>query len=271
MDAIRSVLLQMDASPHSLGRLRHARELARHFNAALSGMYVALPPAQPLALAVSDSPAALFVDTDWKDHDAARDLFVQECAGLAQARWISPAETAVDNPFVHHAAYADLLVLGARHPASPKAAPAGFVESIVLGCGRPALILPRDWAWQGPPQKIVLGWDASPHAVHALVAGLPWLRSAASVHVLDGSRDRHGTAEGLSIEQHLHRHGVHAQVHRHVAAQDVGDALMSLAGEQCAELVVMGCYGHSRTRELMLGGATRHMLAHAWMPLLMTH
>jgi nucleotide-binding universal stress UspA family protein len=271
MDAIRSVLLQMDATPHSLARLRHARDLARDCNASLSAMYVALPPAQPLTIALSESPAALFVNSSWTAHDAARELFAQECAGLADARWISPADTAVDNPFLHHAAYADLVILGARHPASPKAAPAGFVESTVLGSGRPALILPRDWAWQGPPKTVVLGWDASPHAVHALFAGLSWLRRAGAVHVLDGSQARHGVADGLNIEHHLLQHGINAQVHRHVAAQDAGDALMSLADDRRADLVVMGCYGHSRTRELMLGGATRHMLAHAWMPLLMTH
>jgi nucleotide-binding universal stress UspA family protein len=271
MDAIRSVLLQMDATPHSLARLRHARDLARHCDAALSAMYVALPPSPPLTVVLSESPAALFVNSDWSAHDAAQELFVQECADLPNAHWISPAETAVDNPFMHHAAYADLVILGARHPASPKAAAPGFVESTVLGSGRPALILPRDWAWQGPPRTIVLGWDASPHAVHALAAGMPWLRLASSVHVLDGSQARHGTAEGLNIEHHLRQHGIQAEVHRHVAAQDAGDALMSLADDRRADLVVMGCYGHSRTRELMLGGATRHMLAHAWMPLLMTH
>ena len=51
----------------------------------------------------------------------------------------------------------------------------------------------------------------------------------------------------------------------------VGETLLNQASDRNADLIVMGCYGHSRVRELMLGGATRTMLQSMPIPVLMSH
>ena len=45
----------------------------------------------------------------------------------------------------------------------------------------------------------------------------------------------------------------------------------ALAADVHADLLVMGCYGHSRFRELVLGGASRSILQHMTVPVLMSH
>jgi len=63
-------------------------------------------------------------------------------------------------------------------------------------------------------------------------------------------------------------------VQEHRALEDgrhAGQALLSLAGKIGAGLIVMGGYGHSRARELVLGGATRTMLESATVPVWMAH
>lgn len=70
----------------------------------------------------------------------------------------------------------------------------------------------------------------------------------------------------------LARHGIKAEA-EHIEAQDVsvGDMLLSRAADEQVDLIVMGAYGHSRFRELLLGGATRHLLQHMTVPVLMPH
>ncbi|NKB16413.1 MAG: universal stress protein [Sphingomonadales bacterium] len=71
----------------------------------------------------------------------------------------------------------------------------------------------------------------------------------------------------------LARHGVSC-VADHVrpkAAAEAGAELLAQVGKHDCDLLVMGCYGHSRLREFILGGATRHVLQHATVPVLMSH
>jgi nucleotide-binding universal stress UspA family protein len=84
--------------------------------------------------------------------------------------------------------------------------------------------------------------------------------------------DGHGELPGADIALYLARHGVKAQIERTVSAGvPVGELLLSRAADLDADLLVMGAYGHSRARELLLGGATRSILAGMTIPVLMSH
>jgi len=84
--------------------------------------------------------------------------------------------------------------------------------------------------------------------------------------------DGHGDIPGADIALHLARHGVKAQIERTVSAGvPIGELLLSRAADLGADLLVMGAYGHSRVRELLLGGATRSILASMTIPVLMSH
>jgi nucleotide-binding universal stress UspA family protein len=171
--------------------------------------------------------------------------------------------------------YADLLVLGQHHPsiAPGTAPPAGFVESALIDTGK-ALIVPHTGSFQAIGHEVLIGWNATPQAAHAVAAALPWLRGARHVHVLESAQasSRRGSSDELDIAQYLHGHAVSATLHGDGRAEaDAGDALLSLASDVGADLLVMGCYGHSRARELMLGGATRIVLQTMTLPVLMAH
>jgi nucleotide-binding universal stress UspA family protein len=102
---------------------------------------------------------------------------------------------------------------------------------------------------------------------------LPWLHLAAAVHVAsrpeEDEADMHHAA---ALASWLRVQGVSATQHEHrLGAGDVGEALLSLAADVSAELLVMGCYGHSRAREWVLGGASRSILRSMTLPVLMSH
>jgi nucleotide-binding universal stress UspA family protein len=105
---------------------------------------------------------------------------------------------------------------------------------------------------------------------------MPLLVAASSVTVItvdaEQTHGRHGEVPGADIALHLARHGVTAQVERTVSAGiGTGNTLLSRASDLEADLLVMGAYGHSRVRELLLGGATRTVLTSMTVPVLMAH
>jgi nucleotide-binding universal stress UspA family protein len=112
--------------------------------------------------------------------------------------------------------------------------------------------------------------------VRSVNDAMPLLTAAETVTVLTiEPREEpraHDELSGADISLHLARHGVKAGIERTVSADlPVGEALLSRVADLCADLLVMGAYGHSRVRELLLGGATRSLLRSMTLPVLMSH
>ncbi len=84
---------------------------------------------------------------------------------------------------------------------------------------------------------------------------------------------RHNPSIDRELRNYLDAHGIATKAERHAAAasEAPGESLLSLAADVGADLLVMGCYGHSRTRELVLGGASRTVLNSMTLPVLMAH
>lgn len=270
MASIRSLLVQLDDTTSSPARLRHAVALASRHGAALTAAFVAEPPASPMSTAVSDVPGELLVRADRAGPDRARaDFDAVQADTTVPMRWLEPGEAGATATFIGEAAYADLLVLGKHEPDLPGGTPAGFVETVLLASGRPGLVLPP--AWRRVGDCALVGWDASPPAVHALAAAMPWLQAAQRVMVLDGSA-LDGDAGDARLLRYLNLHGIAAEaLQPPQPGADAGPTLLALAERHAVDLLVMGCHGHGRLAELLLGGASRHVLQHCTVPLLMVH
>lgn len=125
-------------------------------------------------------------------------------------------------------------------------------------------------------RRVLVGWDASREATRAVNDAMPLLVGASSVTVIAvdplQSEDGHGEISGADIALHLARHGVATKIESTVSAGiGIGNTLLSRACNLEADLLVMGTYGHSRVRELVLGGAARTVLASMTLPVLMAH
>lgn len=175
-----------------------------------------------------------------------------------------------------HARYCDLVVLSQSDRAAP--APrlrADFPEYVVLNCARPVLIVPAHTPVNPIGRRIMIGWNGSTEATRALTSAIGMLRRAAQVDVvvinpeLEG--DLHGAVPGADIALYLARHGVRVDVRSLSGVTDPGAALLSVASDTGADLLVMGGYGRSRLSEVLLGGATRTVLASARLPVWMAH
>jgi nucleotide-binding universal stress UspA family protein len=268
---IRTVLLHLDDTPSSAARLEFARHVALRRQAVVSAMFVASPARRPLRPALSESAAALLEPMVWWANEAgARSLFDDVVARRGPAmHWLDSGAADAGQNFCRQALYADLLVLGREDPcsAAPVGTPAGFVEATLIDTGRPALIVPTTGAFEIVGRNVVIDWTATPQAIRAVTAALPWLHDAGRVHVLEALDDRGpaGTDE-LDIEQYLRLHGIDPVMHRHGSGPGAAEALLSLASDVNAELLVMGCCGRNRYR-----GASRTVLQRMTLPVLMVH
>lgn len=282
MDAIRSVLVHMDASRASAVRLRLGRQLAREQGAAaLTAMFAVEPLMVPVALTLDTEIGADLLGRrrriDTEKHERARATFdaaAQEPGDPAPV-WAEVDGELPTEDFLQAAVYADLLVLGQYDEHDPQThdVPDDFVEAVILGSGKPALVVPHAGDIQVTGRNVVIAWKPGREAAHAVASALPILRHAERVQVHTWGRDEFPLAKSsLGIERYLQWHGVKATLQRHAdAPRDIGAALLDQAKRAGADLIVMGCYGHSRVRELVLGGATRTVLASMTVPVLMAH
>lgn len=176
-----------------------------------------------------------------------------------------------------HGRYADLIVVGQADPNAPGTREsASIVEDLILSCGRPVLLVPYIGLLQQVGRRILVAWDASREAARAVADAMPMLERADSVRVVSvdakPSANGHGQMPGADLALYLARHGIDVEV-AHVGSSGVavGDVLLNQASDHDADMIVMGCYGHARLRELVLGGATRTMLRTTPVPVLMAH
>jgi nucleotide-binding universal stress UspA family protein len=148
-----------------------------------------------------------------------------------------------------------------------------ILEATLFGSGRPLLIVP--YIHRTPKLKCVLvAWDGGATAARAVADSLPLLALASEVHIVT-SPGRRGEDRLISsdvVARHLGRHGIKA-VPKSLpdTASEVAPMLLSDAADAGADLIVMGGYGHSRMRELVLGGTTREILRSMTVPVLMSH
>ncbi len=145
------------------------------------------------------------------------------------------------------------------------------LESVLLQSGRPVLVAPAEAA-PSIGRKIVIAWNGKPQAARALGASLPFLAKAESVTVLTAG-ESHALARPGEVVRYLAWHGVRADAIEASATGSgkIGQILLDQASQAGADLMVMGAYGHSRLKEMILGGATHEVLGHAVLPVLMAH
>lgn len=148
-----------------------------------------------------------------------------------------------------------------------------LVETLLLRCGRPLLVVP--YIQRGPldANHILICWDGGSSSARAVHDAMPFLRKATTIDIVavnGGEATARNAPEAL--KDHLSRHGLTAHVHRLFSDEtEIHDVLLSFAADVDAGLIVMGGYGHSKLREYVLGGVTRGILETMTVPVLMSH
>jgi nucleotide-binding universal stress UspA family protein len=168
----------------------------------------------------------------------------------------------------------DLTVL-AGGPEQVGRLAAETLGTIVVASGRPVLLAPTS-ATESGFKTLAIAWKSMPESARAVSAALPLLERAHHVHVLAANEDDAGAVDCLdcseAITAYLRRHNINANAHFVIpAGRSVPEAVIDQAQSLGAELLVTGGYGHSRTREFILGGFTKRVLEGVGLPVFMVH
>ena len=273
----RTFLVHVDNGKYCPARLEMAINLAKRYNAHLVGLH-ALTAVRLPAYAIAEAGATLIEAQKAvarEQASRAESLFLKATggAGLTSVEWRVSTDDAVDATILH-ARYADMVVLGHPRERDGSGVEMDFPERVVLSAGRPVLMVPYAGKFEGVGKRVLVAWNASREATRALTDAIPLLREAEQVHVVAFNPEgtAHGAVPGADIGLYLARHNVPVEVSYHRADDiDVGNQLLSRVADLGVDLIVMGAYGHSRLRELVMGGATRTILESMTAPVLLSH
>lgn len=274
---IRTILVTMHPDIDPAPQLDTALALAHRLSATVEALYVRPDTAAALA-AMPDALGYYSISYEAleqasqehatrarKRYEAWRDAQ----PGTPQPTYWSEHEGMVEAVLERYGRLADLLVL--RHPESQQPETERAFDAAVFGSGRPCLLV-RDRVPKDLLRHVVVAWNGSLQGTRAVAGAMPLLGAADQVSIFSATRPDGDAQHGPEFARALARHGIQARllpIPEGGGAGAVGPALLQAAAG--ASLLVMGAYTHSRVRQTLLGGVTRHVLAHAGIPVLMGH
>jgi nucleotide-binding universal stress UspA family protein len=278
---LKDILVHVVRAEQPNGPLAAAILLAERYNAHLSGVHVT--SLFHYVAAHDVWVAGLWEECKDELRAAAQRAQEQFNAATASAGVLGEWHHVDGDPtytILDYGRVVDLVVLGQPTQDAPPLT-REITDEVTLALGRPVLFVPAAGFSGALGKRVLVAWDGGRESARAVNDALPLLVQAEHVVVMSVEPPARDTApeyaqdeisKGADIALHLARHGVEAEATRDTASpQFVGEKLLEQVERQCADLVVMGAYGHSRVKEIVLGGATRHMLKHATVPVLMSH
>ena len=277
----RRIAVHLDHGADCQRRLDFCLRIAKAHDAHLTGIFASyVSPGyfhDEAGLWVQAMDKAVLVHE--KARSAVQTAFSQAAqdAGVA-ASWRQGEEGTPAECASGYARHSDVLVVSQQNRHDPQAAIGNdFVEQVLLSTGRPVIVLPTSGTFHSLGDRVLYCWDRGRESARAIADAAPLLRNAAALRVLslDEGRDAKGDC-GIPFEDlaaYCSCHGFPLPVHeaRDTRDIDIGDAILTSAADFAADLIVMGAYGHSRMRQLVMGGATRSLLAAMTVPVLFSH
>jgi nucleotide-binding universal stress UspA family protein len=278
--SFKSVLTVLTDTDFTEQPLKHASQFARANQAHLDVLSLGVDRSQ-MGYYFSGA-SAVVVETSLKqarEEALAIERLAEGVLKKTECRWAIEAGVSQMTEVARHVAararFSDLTIMPKPYGENRGVEMETAVEAALFDASAPVLVLPDAEEIVLAPKTITVAWNESAEALRAAKAALPLLREADLVRVLVIDPPTHGpnrSDPGGLLSTFLARHGVRVEIDvLSKSMPRVSDVLLRHAQDTGTELIVMGAYGHSRFRESILGGATRHMLERAEIPVFMAH
>jgi nucleotide-binding universal stress UspA family protein len=276
--SFKDILVHIDSTQASLGRLRLALSLTARFGARLLGLHVIPRPDVPPYFKPSAVKriAKIYAENAREAAALSEALFRDNTRDTAvDISWYCVAGE-LDEAIAERARFADLLILGQFDTENPPTLSAFLLPAkVVFEAATPVLVVPDTSRSPEIGKHVMVTWDGSREAARAIRDAIPFIEGAAHVSLIaiDPLRQGHmaGGTNTATMVAYLARHGVRAEA-REMSSEGkrVAEALIAHATELGADLLVMGAYGHSRVFEFLLGGRTQDLLERTPIPVLLS-
>lgn len=285
--AIRKLLLPLTGTAAGEAALGTSLMIARHWNAHLLALHVRVDSRDVAPLAGEGLSGAMIEQmmsaTEKESGErayAVRSMFerfvTRHDVVVAEARpgvgHATAAFAAVigreEDVVAQQARLADLTVV--PHPdAGEDVSSSDALHAVLFDSGRPVLISPQV-APTTIGTRVCLAWNGTAESASSALAALPWMQRAEAVRILSAEGYQRRGPGAPELEAYLALHDVKADIEMfHPVGNSVGAGLLAAARRFDCDLLSMGAYSHSRLRQLILGGVTRHVLEHANLPVMM--
>ena len=269
----RTILLELVDDPQNDPRIECGRRLAVQFGAELVGIHVSPPPFIPVGF----GEGAVYVGPEIFEAQREASRLVRERVEAAFRRLCDPARMAVRDVYeegdpgtviAEAARGADLTLVAQEGGSGTDSLAPQPIHHIILSAGGPVLMLPRTGLRDVIGRHAAVAWNGSREAARAVKDALPFLVAAEAVTLIAAGEEAAASLDAITAM--LKRHGAPAEAKQVDTGRGAGATLLTAAAAAGADLLVMGAYGHSRLREIVLGGATREVLHGAQLPVLLS-
>ena len=275
----KTILVHLNDERRVGGLIDAATQIGQRYDAHVIALYVMppIPTYGPTAFGAGYIQAGLKTFRD--EADRVHKAFEAASRGrpiVPEWRMIEPGERTVADCIIEEARCSDLVIIGQRDRSFDFSSVLDVPERIIIESGRPVLVVPNAGRFPKIGDRATIAWNTRREAARAVFDALPLLKDAQRVRIVwvNPQEDKSTSRDlpGAEIAATLARHGVKCETATAVSGEiSVGDVILSGLTDDAADLLVMGAWGHSRMRELVFGGATRHILEHMTVPVLMSH
>ncbi|MBW2689141.1 MAG: universal stress protein [Deltaproteobacteria bacterium] len=261
---LKDIMVHMDQTPSCQNRLQVAITLAKQHATSLTGLCVYSSTRQENT---EQSLAEL------------REMFVHQTGETGvSAEWLDVdlgfLQTGVAEMIGYYASFTDLLVVGQSLTADRDKQYAAITspERLLLGSGRPVLIVPSYGSFPRVGERIMVAWKAGPKASRALHDALPLLRSARQVNMVSIGESTFRPGEDERLSHYLELHGVSAGIERIPPGDlSIGDTLLNLVTDDNIDLMVLGVHIKTKHGHLDMGAICSDLLRQMTVPVLLSH
>lgn len=288
MSAFKSILVPVEEEVSAAIPLDTALRLAGRFSAHVTALHVRVDPTNAVPLVGEGMSGAMVEEMIGiaETQGAQRAKLARAAFDTAVARNGAPLADAPpveglsaewievvgreEDVITWRGRVSDLVVFG--HPGGEAEVSSLItLNTALMACGRPLLLCPAEPA-PLPGSNVCIAWNGSAEAARAVGFAMPFLKGAASVTILTVAEHAGGPAPAGDLETYLAWNGISASTTVIQApSSHAGEELVRQTRKVGADLLVMGAYTHSRLRQLILGGVTRHVISHAPLHVLMCH
>ncbi len=297
----KDILIHLDDSEATQDRINLGIAICQKYNAHATGFFVA-QPWHPPALAMNSSFSSAMVtegeaEVSWLEHeqrehqkhqDAIAENLSMQFHEIAKEYGVSAhfktANGDLRELLAKESHYHDLTILAYKSNSDEDsfAHLSSLSADVAIKSGAPVLMVPDTLESEelahlelGYPRKPLVAWNASAESSRALRDAIPFLKSSNDVALFFNNNDdkyRNSQNEKDRLKNYVIKHDIDFNfIDNHNSASSTGNLLLELAKTENRDLIVMGAFGHSRIKELLLGGTTRFVLRNTPVPVLISH
>lgn len=268
---LRNILVHLDSSALTPGRLRFAANLAACHQARLVGVFAQISAPHRVGI-VSKWPSEEYIEAG----EASQAAFELATSQVADTQWVNlnrGGEHEILRLMTDLSRHFDITILGQHEASLSRQVPADLCEEVILESGRPVLVLPYAGHFLDIGHRPFVAWTDTRAAARALNDVLPLLSSDADTLVVSVMRegDPSNPSIGMAVT-HLRCHGIEARA-ENLVLQDFGlmDLLLSRVADHSADMMVIGAFGGYGLPLLNRGSGTRFLLRHMTVPVMFSH